>query len=281
MSLPREAQEFLISLVGKSPNTKRLYQHVLSEFIKYHGNLKTLTAADTIQYLSNLEKRGLSKNTLRITVIVLKSWLKTIGRNDIAETIRPIREAKTPPVALPEDNISRMIAAADNPRDTLIVLALRNSGIRVSELLNIQVQDIDFKEGVIRVFGKGGKTRLVLIDSKTLQAITNYLQDRTSGPIFNISPNYVRTIIKDLAKKAGLENWQKIHPHLLRHAFAINWVKSGGDVEGLRRLLGHESLETTRIYLDFDFGHVKDTYRKITERSDKATKAQSMEETNQ
>lgn len=204
-----------------------------------------------------------SRNTLRIHMIVLKVWLNSFGRRDIANKMKTIKEAKTPPVALAQEDIQRMVEAATKPRDKLIILLLSKTGIRVSELLAIKCKDIDFKEGVIRVTGKGSKTRFVLINLQTLHLLKNYLQGKTSGVVIDLSSSYIRQIVKKYARKAGLENWKKIHPHLLRHAFAINWVRSGGDIEGLRRLLGHQSLETSKIYLDYDFSHVKDTYRKI------------------
>lgn len=261
--LLKKVEEFLATQIGKSQNTKRLYRYILSRFVKQLNKpLKDLTTSDVLAYLSDLEKIA-SRNTLRVHIIVLKSWLKNIGRKDIAERIKTIKEARSPPVALSKEDIDQMIETAKNPRDKLIIQLLYNTGIRISELLAIGVEEIDFKEGVIRVFGKGNKTRLVLIDSKTLQLLKNYTHGKTSGLVLDLSASYVRQIVKKLAKKAGIENWKRIHPHLLRHAFAINWVKAGGDIEGLRRLLGHESLETSRVYLDYDFKHVKDTYERI------------------
>lgn len=262
----REVEDFLVGLIGKSPNTKRLYRYILSRFTKnVKKSLKQLTVRDVMIHLSDLEKGGASRNTLRVHIIVLKTWLKSAGRKDIADRIKSIKEAKTTPVALPKEDIIRMIGVAKNPRNRLIVQLLYNTGIRVSELTAIRVENIDFDDGMLRVKGKGNKTRLVLVDSKTLELLKDYLEGRTNGLIINLSTSYVRQIIKNLAKISGLENWREISPHKLRHAFAINWVKSGGDIEGLRRLLGHESLETSKVYLDFDFGHVKDIYRRIFE----------------
>lgn len=263
--LLKEANDFLSSQIGKSKNTKRLYKHILKRLIR---NIKTstkkLTTKDVLAYLSDLEK-SVSRNTLRVHVTVLKTFFNASGYNSIAEKLKPIKANPKPPLTLSKDDIDRMIQTTHTVRDKLIILLLYNTGIRVSELVTIKVEDINFHEQIIRVLGKGSKMRLVLVNSETLQVLQSYLNDRETGPVINLSTSYVRQIVKQLAKKAGITNWHKIHPHLLRHAFAINWVKSGGDLEGLRRLLGHASLETSRVYLDYSFGHVKDTYQRIFE----------------
>ena len=199
--LPREVEDFLVSLVGKSPNTRRLYKHILSKFTNsMKKSPKKLTKRDVIIYLSNLEKRGASRNTMRVHIIVLKTWLKSFGLKGLANQIQSIKEARTPPVAISNEEVKRMIQGAKTSRNKLILLLLYKTGIRVSELLAITVRDINFDEGIIRVKGKGFKTRFVLIDSQTLSILKDYLQEKTSGPIINLSASYIRQIIKKNAK---------------------------------------------------------------------------------
>src|SRR3990170_3121742 len=105
-TLPKEATAFLNSLIGKSPNTKRLYLCILSSFFSfYQKNLKELTTNDVVAFLSYLEKKEVARNTLRVNIIVLKSFLKSIGLNHIADRIKNIKETRTPPVTLSKADI--------------------------------------------------------------------------------------------------------------------------------------------------------------------------------
>ena len=259
MRLVNEIQGFLDGLIGKSENTKILYRTALKEFLEYAEAKKKL---DPIGFLNTLEGRGLAKNTVRVYAVVLKAFFKSIKRLDITEKIPNVRQAETIPVPLAGENLEKMMAVA-SPRNRLVLSLFISTGMRLSELLGINVEDIDFAESTIRIRGKGDRVRIILTDQRTLQLLKEYLQGRTSGRVIDLSPSMVRHIFKEMARKAGLPNWEKMHPHLARHTFCINWVKAGGDIESLRRLTGHRSLESVKWYLNFSFSDVKDVYRRV------------------
>lgn len=151
-------------------------------------------------------------------------------------------------------------------RNKLIIHLLLDTGIRVSELVNIKVHDIDVEKRIIKVFGKGSKERFVFFTSKTKELLTNYLIKRKEKAITdNLLINYkgekltersVQKIIKLVGEKIGLD----IHPHLLRHTFATDLLNKGADIRMIQELLGHENLDTTQIYTHVSNSRVKEVY---------------------
>ena len=151
-------------------------------------------------------------------------------------------------------------------RNKLIIHLLLDTGVRVSELVNIKVRDIDVEERIIKVFGKGSKERFVFFTSKTKELLINYLIKRKEKAITdNLLINYkgekltersVQKIIKLVGEKIGLD----IHPHLLRHTFATDLLNKGADIRMIQELLGHENLDTTQIYTHVSNSRVKEVY---------------------
>ena len=151
-------------------------------------------------------------------------------------------------------------------RNKLIINLLLDTGVRVSELVNIKVFDIDIEERIIKVFGKGSKERFVFFTSKTKEILVTYLSKRNEKAIVdNLLINYkgekltersVQKIIKLVGEKIGLD----IHPHLLRHTFATDLLNKGADIRMIQELLGHENLDTTQIYTHVSNSRVKEVY---------------------
>lgn len=151
-------------------------------------------------------------------------------------------------------------------RNKLIINLLLDTGVRVSELVNIKVFDIDVEERIIKVFGKGSKERFVFFTSKTKEILVTYLSKRKEKAIVdNLFINYkgekltersVQKIIKLVGEKIGLD----IHPHLLRHTFATDLLNKGADIRMIQELLGHENLDTTQIYTHVSNSRVKEVY---------------------
>jgi len=133
------------------------------------------------------------------------------------------------------------------------------TGVRVSELCGINVEDIDFEEHVIRIRGKGGKIRIVFIDDETLGEIRNYLEGRTTGPLFigqnakNLSPRTVQHIFRQYAPKG-------ITPHKIRHSYASELYRRSKNLRVVQENLGHSSIMTTEIYLHTDVDERKRVY---------------------
>lgn len=164
-----------------------------------------------------------------------------------------------------------LLRQAKRPRDRCLMKLMLATGMRVSEVEKLRVQDIDFSTREILIWGgKGGKDRVIFVDHDTLKELRHYIGTRMEGPVFpsrqggpnqGLSHQSIQRIVKDMAKAAGLP---KISCHKLRHTFAIRWVQKQGDIESLRRILGHTSLSTTQVYLDFDNEHVRAEYDRLS-----------------
>ena len=167
-----------------------------------------------------------------------------------------------------------------NQRDSLIIELLYATGVRVSELVNIKLKDIDRSEKVIKVLGKGNKERIVLYNNHTSDILDIYLNDgynefnkKNSGYLIlnkngdNLSERYVRVIIDKLVRKAGLDI--KISPHTIRHTFATDMLEEGADLMTVKELLGHESLNTTSIYTHVTNNQIRKTYNMAHPRAKK------------
>jgi integrase/recombinase XerD len=166
---------------------------------------------------------------------------------------------------LERDQVEAMLEAAKiaSFRDYLIIRVLWRTGVRVNELINIKPGDVEWNNQVINVTkAKRGKQRRVLLDEKTLKMLSDYVstinisEDR---PIFGLTSRQIRYIVKRYGNTIGVD----VHPHTLRHSFAIHLVRSGMDIRRLQLLLGHSSLNMTQIYLQFKDDDIREIYQKI------------------
>jgi site-specific recombinase XerD len=163
----------------------------------------------------------------------------------------------------------KLVDAADNLRDRTIIALFLTSGIRLAELCGLELPDLLLDEQKLVVVGKGGKVRYVFIGDYAVKLLRDYLEERPSPkagmgePLFvsrhrePISPRMVQYIVRRAAQRAGLPNW--ISPHKLRHSHATAMLAEDADLETVARQLGHESIQTTRIYL-----HLEDADRRAT-----------------
>ena len=166
---------------------------------------------------------------------------------------------------LEKDRVDLMLESANisNVRDYLIIRTLWRTGVRVSELLNIKPIDIEYKNKVVNIVkAKGGKQRRVPLDSDTLNMLSDYVLTqklREDRPMFGITRRHVGRILKKYGRGVGTD----IHPHTLRHSYAIHLVRSGMDLRRVQLLLGHSNLNTTQIYLQFKDEDLREVYDKI------------------
>ena len=203
--------------------------------------------------------------------------------------ITPIRDLKG---YLEPEQIEQLIVAAPNPRDALLVRLLWRTGIRVSELIGIKVSDIDFDNRAIaikvqKMRKRNGKAierrRIVPVDGDTLVIIKEYLSWRQQFPytgdlLFPISRQRVNQLFWRLGRRAGItmvgdptiSQHTKLHPHVLRHSFAIHCIKRGMSIERLQKILGHQSPITTSVYLQFSLGDLHEDYDKVWEENETA-----------
>jgi len=170
------------------------------------------------------------------------------------------------------------LSKPEGHRNKAIIETMYGAGLRVSELVNLKITDINFGEGYVLVTGKGSKQRLVPIGSKALREIEFYRQERNMMPVIHdgnvlflnrrgrkLSRVMIFKIIKDLASRAGIK--KKISPHTFRHSFATHMVEAGADLRAVQEMLGHESILTTEIYTHIDRSFLKDTLMMFHPRS--------------
>jgi site-specific recombinase XerD len=232
---------------------------------------KNIRVDDVYAYLSRVEKQS-KPNTLRNYAMSLRSFLRFLGRADLADRIKPIRPPVTIRVILTSDEVQRMIEAASNLRDRLIVQILAKTGLRVGELCSLELSDLNLAKRQIMVRSKGTsgpkgrRERVVFIDSETAELIKTYVGSRTEGSLVNLSPSTIRLLVKKLARQANIKNARKITPHTIRHFFACYFLQNGGDVRSLQKILGHSELATTAIYLQFSEEAVARAYDSVFEK---------------
>jgi integrase/recombinase XerD len=137
------------------------------------------------------------------------------------------------------------------------------TGVRVSEVINVTPKDIEYKNGVVNIRkAKGGRQRRVPLDQDTLKMLSDYvlaLNIPEDAPVFPIQRNRVFSIVKKYGNMRGVN----IHPHTLRHSFAINMVRGGTDLRRVQLMLGHTSLSITQVYLQFNDNDLREAYEKV------------------
>lgn len=154
--------------------------------------------------------------------------------------------------------------------DHLVIRIPLMTGLSPAELADLQVADILWDYSALAVWrSKVSNDHLALVDTQTLFKIHQYLDKRKTGPLLQLEGSrptkvqIMRRIVKKWARNAGLPRWRRVTPYTLRHTFAIKWILGRGTAEGLRRQLGHRSLQKLRPYLDFDYRHVREDYTRI------------------
>ena len=250
---------------------------------------REVTQQHISDYLAHEKRRGLAAASIKLIVVAIKilfRWLtarQRIGR-DPAEVIPLPRLERYLPETLNELQVERLLEGipTDAPRglrDRAMLELLYASGLRVSELVNLTLDRIDFDNRIVRVTGKGNKTRLVPVGAKACAAIQSYLKTerptqvkkRTGMEVFlsargtKLTTVRIWQIVKELAKNAGIDT--NVYPHLLRHSFATHLLTNGADLRIIQELLGHADISTTQIYTHVDQGRLKAVHLKFHPRA--------------
>ena len=292
MKLENARDQFLLYLQGEknaSPHTVKNYGVDLAEFIIVTGG-KTAREVDYIairKFLAHLKEKGYSKSTISRKLACLRSFFKFLTRENVVANnpavgiATPKREKKLPSF-LEVQEIENILDAAAGPslsskRDRALLETLYSSGIRVSELVGLNVEDTDVLGGVLRIRGKGKKERMVPIGRKAQEAIREYMEKRGNdygkdgGALFlnknstRLTDRSVRRILIKYVRKASLH--KDVSPHTLRHSFATHLLDRGADLRSVQELLGHESLSTTQIYTHVTTKRLKEVYEKVHPRA--------------
>jgi integrase/recombinase XerD len=249
-----------------------------------------VTHAEISAYLAHKKRLGLASASIKLVVVALKiffRWLAARGRivADPAEILPLPRTERYLPETMNELQVDRLLDGIDTTaprglRDRAILELLYASGLRVSELVNARLENLDFDARFIRVTGKGNKTRLVPVGAKACDAIRAYLEGarpasvtkRTGSEIFlstrggrKLTTVRVWQIVKDCARRAGLD--LNVYPHLLRHSFATHLLSNGADLRIIQELLGHADIATTQIYTHVDQQRLKAVHHKFHPRA--------------
>ena len=274
--------EYLKYELNYSDNTIKDYLRNLESFFSYLDTLKkdylSLTKEDTINYLKYLDKKKLSNKTIANILSSIRTYydylldLKKVDINIFKLVKNPKIEKKLPSF-LSEGEMDDIFDSIEcnnvlDYRNKLIIELFYDTGIRVSELTNIKLEDIKKAEKTIRIYGKGNKERIVYYTKKCAEAIDNYLNVRNSDSEFlilnfkgdKITSRGIEKIISNIFTKAAIKT--KASPHTIRHTFATHLLNNGADIKSVQELLGHSSLNTTEIYTHVTSEYLKQEYLK-------------------
>jgi len=265
-----------------SPHTLRAYRKDLEEFSKF-VNIKPedVELADVRGFIAEQIKSGLNKTSVSRRLASIRSFFKFLYREGYKKS-NPAKLVSKPklPKLLPRFlSVDDAFALVESPagtgflpaRDRAILELLYSSGLRVSEISSLNIDDINTKEGFLKVKGKGRKERMVPVGSKAIDAIKSYMVERIALKskdrfLFlnrtgkGLSDRGVRRLVVKYARMTGISG--KIGPHALRHTFATHLLQGGADLRVIQELLGHSSLSTTQKYTHLDVTHLIDVYDK-------------------
>ena len=277
-----------------SDKTILSYSDDLIEYNEFLGNnfinILNIDLNTTKEYLKYLYERKINKNSISRKLSSIRGFYNYLLKeqiiiNNYFNNIPNPKKELYLPKYLKDEELDKIFSVCNmnnpiNERDTLIIELLYATGIRVSELVNIKIKDINREDKSIKVLGKGDKERIVLYNNHTEKALDTYLNDgyhsfnkQNNGYLIlnknggKLSERYVRVIINNLVRKAGLDI--KISPHTIRHTFATDMLEEGADLMTVKELLGHESLNTTSIYTHVTNEQIKKTYNMAHPRAKK------------
>ncbi|HOW27651.1 MAG TPA: tyrosine recombinase [Elusimicrobiota bacterium] len=306
MPLKDFVQQFLIYLRGEcnvSPATLRAYTADLTDYTQfitrhYPDQSSVFSDRRVIRtYLAELQSRSYKKNTIIRKQAVLRSFFHFLRREghltqDPLLNRGGIKRDKRIPHFLTEKDMMRLLEAVPTSGDGLAALRdrallefLYSAGLRVEELVSLNIEDVEFWNGLARVLGKGSKVRLVPVGETALETLVRYLKARGEDPLSasakkmntrarplfmnlrgtRLTSRSVRNILESWARRASIS--QKVHPHMLRHSFATHLLNRGCDLRSVQEMLGHSSLSTTQIYTHVTTEQLRRVYDKAHPRS--------------
>ena len=262
--------DYLFIEKGLSKNTIKAYGVDLEGFINWLNNNKKIeyikaTELQINNYISFLFKSNLKSSSINRKISSIKAlYLFLMQKNKI--DVSPIAEIIVPkqgrylPISMSESEVEKLLKSPDSKlkiekRDKAMIEMLYATGVRISELINLKMTDIDIQRCVIKVLGKGSKERLIPFGESALEALNDYLKDRCKSPTKEIFLSNRGTKLSRQAFWQRIKIYlhreelkESISPHTLRHAFATHLLNRGADLRSVQLLLGHSDLSTTQIY---------------------------------
>ena len=278
---------------GRSDNTVSAYLSDTTQFAEFCAGFG-IDSPDEVEplvlrrWIAELDAGGYARTSVARKASSLRRWFDTLARKGvIAEDPAARLGTRTPGRRLPKvlrpDQVDALLLAAADAdatgfRDAAIVEMLYGAGARVSEVVGLDMDACDLHQGLVRLFGKGSKERIVPLGEPAVDAIVRWVHD--SRPHFpehaqtralflstgggRLSDRAVRTLVDRAARRAGLAH---VTPHTLRHSFATHLLEGGADVRSVQELLGHVSLSTTQIYTHVSRAHLRQTYQQAHPRA--------------
>lgn len=261
------------------------YERDLKEFFAFlkGSAVETVDYLTIRRFLAHLKERNISARTTARKLSSLRSFFRFLIKDGYlkanpTDAVASPKQEKHLPKFLTETDVNSLIDSPDTSkvlglRDHAMLETLYSTGIRISELTGLKQDDIDFIGGMIKVYGKGKKERLLPIGDRALKAIRDYLKERKAetGFVFlnrdkkPIAPRGFRKVLNKYVLKACLK--EHISPHTLRHSFATHLLNRGADLRSVQELLGHVNLSTTQIYTHLTTEKLKSVYEKAHPRA--------------
>ena len=272
-----------------SKNTSEAYKRDLTDFFEFvKKDYNKVTKDDIINYIkhiNNKNPRSINRNLVSIRNYF--KYMNKIGKINInpCDDITGLKTPKTVPHVLSEEDIDKLLDIKCNNaldyRNKAMLELLYSSGLRISELLDLEVNDIDFDMNIVRCFGKGSKERIVPLSDIATNALYDYIyvyrNTLTKNKVTNIlflnsrgdrlSRQGFFKILKEIALEKGIN--KDISPHKIRHSFATHLINHGADLRSVQTMLGHENIRTTQIYTHVSDNYVKENYEASHPRSKK------------
>ncbi len=268
-----------------SAHTIDNYRRDLAALQRYCRDRGLATPEDVVesdirQWVSQLHRRGLAGSSIQRSLSATRSFFNYLGREsgrprNPAASVQAPRRPRKLPRTLDADQVEKYLVFEEQTvtaiRDRAMAEFFYSSGLRLAELVSLNVEDMDRRSQLVTVIGKGGKTRTVPVGSVAMAAIERWLQVRPGSPdadgeraLFTsargtrISERSVQARLRLQGRKSGMH--QDVHPHMLRHSFASHMLESSGDLRAVQELLGHANIATTQIYTHLDFQHLAKVY---------------------
>lgn len=281
---------------GLSQNTLRAYAVDLRAYLDWARRAACDPAEPGYRrfrrFLADMERGGLSKKTMARRLAAVRTWFSYLNQRGYVDQ-NPAAASVTPkigrglPRRIPGGDADKLIATCERSsepvdmRDAAFLQLLYATGARISEVAGLEVLDVDLCQGVVRLFGKGSKERIVPVYQEALDAVSAYCEQarpsllqpgRPSTQALFISArgnamsaDSLRRVFKQRTAQAGLD--PSMHPHDLRHSFATELLEGGADMRSVQEMLGHASLSTTQVYTHLSVKHMQDTLKQAHPRS--------------
>ncbi|MEJ2345389.1 MAG: tyrosine recombinase XerC [Gammaproteobacteria bacterium] len=268
-----------------SPLTRQHYRRDLHNFAAFcaaagTGAWSDVTSHQIRAFVARRHRDGLAARSLQRQLSAVRSFYNFLLRegaaaHNPAQDVSAPRAVRKLPQPLDVDQVSRLLARSGDSdpiasRDHAIMELLYSSGLRLAELVSLELTDIDAADGTVRVTGKGAKTRIVPVGRQALAALAAWRERRPAlaaadeTALFvsrrgsRLSPRSVQQRLRHWGLRQGVDG--RVHPHKLRHSFASHLLESSGDLRAVQELLGHADISTTQIYTHLDFQHLARVY---------------------